>query len=1118
MANHYSGKRAAGRKPVGKRALSLLMALVMSLSLVQITAFAVDGSLTDEQAAKKAAQIVDAGGETTGIDTTRVTMSKTAEVTDTEGKFLVTLNVTTKDKIETVTEEENPSIDVVLVIDRSGSMDDYGRLKSAKQAATAFVNSFLGDETKGERQVAVVSFGEYAKIESELTDDLVALRGEKQQGGGHGPGHGPGSRDEYKGGAINSDSFKADGGTNIQAGLKEAREVLADSEALYKYVILLSDGAPTYYYKPGAENTTATDIIPVSYGPFGIYEYNQTELGTGYNYSDRKGTGRNTTEAHIYNTVSEAYLLKDMKVEIYGIGISLDSAEARYTMYNSVTKVTGADGKPSAETHYYDCNSKTGDELADELDKVFSVIEKNITVKTQAWEVSDVMGNAVDFAGFVGEANNAVYAYNEATNAITWLLRNITDPTVDEDGRYVYTLQYYVTLKDAYRDNSEAGYPTNASATLKYYFDDVKDTDGSLKLLSADFQQPKVKGYKADLSLTKVDNENKPLEGATFSLFGTVATSDEDGKVEFKDIPSGYIYSLKEIDAPKGYVKSDKEWMVTVSYGDVTVTEAGTQNVVDLADFKVVNTPEQPEPPVEKTYTVTVNYLEQGTNKVLADPYTESHTVGESYNVTAKDAIAIDGYTYVTTAGELTGTPEVDVVINVYYTQKDDGPKTEWDIGVAKTATNLDDNYLSNVTLTIETVQKAEPVDPPSGGDDDEEEVVQPGDQDEREETDPDEDEEEAGSGDTDKGGDSETEPVIGGDDNANAAASVMSTLDDPEEFDPIENGDDDEEESQPGQGEKVTVLEAGAYVVDAIGYGTDDKGNAYDFAFVTDAKTLSMELNGTTYPATQVETKAGATASYVFLASVDGEFYPVATVDYYVAGVADGVEYDEYFVWTFAEAIMSGDVLKLHYQVKLTDPQTAAGTYGKYDADGSEGYTSLYTNKYANLLDNADHMVAVFPKPTVSYTVKSEPVDPPVGPSYDYYTVTVNYYDKDSGEVIHTAYTTTQREYTAYDVTAQDKIAITGYTYVETIGDALTGTLNGNKVINVYYTKDNDIDDGNTPTDPGTDIGDDDVPVTPAKPPKTGDSMGLWIAAAMVSGMGLIWLSLSGKKRKEEI
>lgn len=148
-----------------------------------------------------------------------------------------------------------------------------------------------------------------------------------------------------------------------------------------------------------------------------------------------------------------------------------------------------------------------------------------------------------------------------------------------------------------------------------------------------------------------------------------------------------------------------------------------------------------------------------------------------------------------------------------------------------------------------------------------------------------------------------------------------------------------------------------------------------------------------------------------------------------------------------------------------------------------------------------------------------STPINPPVGPSYDYYTVTVNYFDKATGEVIHTAFTKTQREYTAYDVTAQDKIAIEGYTYAETTGDALTGTLNGNKVINVYYTKDADIDDGNTPTtpaEPGSDIGDDDVPTTPAQPPKTGDSMGLWIAAALVSGMGLVWLALSGKKREE--
>ena len=48
MANHYFGKRASVRKPVGKRALSLFMALVMSLSLVQITAFAAEPGSKDQ--------------------------------------------------------------------------------------------------------------------------------------------------------------------------------------------------------------------------------------------------------------------------------------------------------------------------------------------------------------------------------------------------------------------------------------------------------------------------------------------------------------------------------------------------------------------------------------------------------------------------------------------------------------------------------------------------------------------------------------------------------------------------------------------------------------------------------------------------------------------------------------------------------------------------------------------------------------------------------------------------------------------------------------------------------------------------------------------------------------
>ena len=132
------------------------------------------------------------------------------------------------------------------------------------------------------------------------------------------------------------------------------------------------------------------------------------------------------------------------------------------------------------------------------------------------------------------------------------------------------------------------------------------------------------------------------------------------------------------------------------------------------------------------------------------------------------------------------------------------------------------------------------------------------------------------------------------------------------------------------------------------------------------------------------------------------------------------------------------------------------------------------------------------------------------------YYTVTVNYVDV-AGNTIAPSYTTgSLKEGTAYDVTAQDAIAIPGYTYKTTTGDPTTGTLNGNKVVTVVYTKTADIDDGNTPTDPGdpgSDIDDPNTPTSPAEPPKTGDAMPLFAALTTLSAAAIVLLA---KKRKE--
>ena len=126
MANHYSGKRAAGRKPVGKRALSLLMALVMSLSLVQITAFAVETGSKDQ--IMPGYYLVDADGriqtengealttEEPGRTEGGYTLSKTIAATSVENQFNITLQVVTQQTVKT-----NDAA-VQLIIDTSGSM------------------------------------------------------------------------------------------------------------------------------------------------------------------------------------------------------------------------------------------------------------------------------------------------------------------------------------------------------------------------------------------------------------------------------------------------------------------------------------------------------------------------------------------------------------------------------------------------------------------------------------------------------------------------------------------------------------------------------------------------------------------------------------------------------------------------------------------------------------------------------------------------------------------------------------------------------------------------------------------------------------------------------------
>lgn len=87
-------------------------------------------------------------------------------------------------------------------------------------------------------------------------------------------------------------------------------------------------------------------------------------------------------------------------------------------------------------------------------------------------------------------------------------------------------------------------------------------------------------------------------------------------------------------------------------------------------------------------------------------------------------------------------------------------------------------------------------------------------------------------------------------------------------------------------------------------------------------------------------------------------------------------------FVWTINEVLNGRESVQLTYTVKLTKPETAPGTYGVEDLKGekvltdTEAANALYTNESAVLNAKTENNVTIvaqnFPKPSVSYTVKS--------------------------------------------------------------------------------------------------------------------------------------------------
>ena len=198
-----------------KRAMALLLMLVMALSLFSGVAFA-DGESAEPEWPDEGA----------------ILLNKSAEATAADGEYEITLTIQGKNYKSTS--------DVVLVIDNSNSMYEKDRMKNTKTAAKAFADKLLTENSSTRIAVVVYNLKETHTGFYDYTtkDDLKAYI------------------DAIS--VINSN----DGGTFTQLGIHTARQILksAASTGKTKHIVLLSDGEPTKSYKVNAITANVTGV------------------------------------------------------------------------------------------------------------------------------------------------------------------------------------------------------------------------------------------------------------------------------------------------------------------------------------------------------------------------------------------------------------------------------------------------------------------------------------------------------------------------------------------------------------------------------------------------------------------------------------------------------------------------------------------------------------------------------------------------------------------------------------------------------------------------------------------------------------------------------------------
>ena len=397
-----------------KKFTSYAVALMMSLSLapVKANALTTDGSLTKGYYNDAGRWVEGQLSQTLpeGIQS----VDKTAEALG-NNTYKMKLKVVTKQKVETFTKKAA----TVLVIDSSGSMIGKKRMKSIRDAAKTFVQSYAGKDKNTGRYLAVVDFDSDVEVRLNWTD-VSSVNGKEAA---------------YE--AI--DGLRALGGTNLDAGIKQGTALfkntaIKDIKKENRNAIVFTDGKPKKYlvecqHKKPKKNDIVIDGV--------VY--------------DKKNKGG--VEAAAKAAAKDAKLLRDQST-VYAVSYGSD----KKPMWKGGPKVSEylRGSIATSPDKGYD-RSET-----DDLTEVFKAISDSITTGITGKDLEVFDGSAPYVS-----VNNLPTSVQQDASGFKWKLANPTTKTEGKATYYTYELEYTVTL-DADHPGFEEGklYPLNGETYI----------------------------------------------------------------------------------------------------------------------------------------------------------------------------------------------------------------------------------------------------------------------------------------------------------------------------------------------------------------------------------------------------------------------------------------------------------------------------------------------------------------------------------------------------------------------------------------------------------------------------------------------------------------------------